>query len=392
MSDEEDNVIFAHSDEENAETDVEDTEDDVEETENDVEDTENDVIEDTEDDVIEGQNEEIDNDLEEEYIPDEEPEDEDDLEDEDVLDKPAECEIQFDSDPENELDEEPNEDDEEEEDENGEFDENEPDGIDIAEIYNDGPKKKVGKAIFLRRKKAKPKISRLIKKKKRTEEDVVVHAFIENDVREHTRTYLSEFLEDENNIKVIDQGIRKYCIRYFECKYQRRVKKSELESVDFKELYTNTLMELTPQLTEGNCQYLAEMLGKNMVGFLGTSFAVEKFKDDQETKYIETPPNVQEGDQVCRNCKKNFTEKLKQFALEVVMKLHENNEEEIEQDVIDEEQMKLVKSKKFINRFRDEKKPKSYTKTTFYQLQVRSADESITNFITCVNCGNKWTC
>tara|TARA_B100000902_G_C27219347_1_gene868742 strand:+ start:746 stop:1315 length:570 start_codon:yes stop_codon:yes gene_type:complete len=29
---------------------------------------------------------------------------------------------------------------------------------------------------------------------------------------------------------------------------------------------------------------------------------------------------------------------------------------------------------------------------TFYQLQTRSADEPMTTFITCINCGNRWKC
>lgn len=29
-------------------------------------------------------------------------------------------------------------------------------------------------------------------------------------------------------------------------------------------------------------------------------------------------------------------------------------------------------------------------KTTYYSLQTRSADEPMTNFITCVQCGNRW--
>jgi transcription elongation factor S-II len=31
-------------------------------------------------------------------------------------------------------------------------------------------------------------------------------------------------------------------------------------------------------------------------------------------------------------------------------------------------------------------------KCTYYQLQTRSADEPMTTFVTCINCGNKWKC
>lgn len=31
-------------------------------------------------------------------------------------------------------------------------------------------------------------------------------------------------------------------------------------------------------------------------------------------------------------------------------------------------------------------------KTTYYQMQTRSADEPMTTFVTCLNCNNKWKC
>ena len=33
-----------------------------------------------------------------------------------------------------------------------------------------------------------------------------------------------------------------------------------------------------------------------------------------------------------------------------------------------------------------------YSKCTYYQLQTRSADEPMTTFVTCINCGNRWKC
>ena len=31
-------------------------------------------------------------------------------------------------------------------------------------------------------------------------------------------------------------------------------------------------------------------------------------------------------------------------------------------------------------------------KTSFYQMQTRGADEPMTNFVTCHNCGRRWKC
>ena len=60
-----------------------------------------------------------------------------------------------------------------------------------------------------------------------------------------------------------------------------------------------------------------------------------------------------------------------------------------------------VKSKRDANKFETNivastdtftcRKCKS-NKCTFYQQQVRSADESMTTYVTCISCGNRWKC
>tara|TARA_B100001287_G_C22525570_1_gene454813 strand:- start:282 stop:809 length:528 start_codon:yes stop_codon:yes gene_type:complete len=36
--------------------------------------------------------------------------------------------------------------------------------------------------------------------------------------------------------------------------------------------------------------------------------------------------------------------------------------------------------------------PDNANKCTYYQLQTRSADEPMTTFVSCLNCGNRWKC
>lgn len=54
----------------------------------------------------------------------------------------------------------------------------------------------------------------------------------------------------------------------------------------------------------------------------------------------------------------------------------ENNETE---DTSDDDEEGMFKCKKCQS-----------AKTTYYSIQTRSADEPMTNFITCGNCGNRW--
>lgn len=338
---------------------------------------------DNEDQEIE--NDPVDNDLEEEYVPDlEEIEEDKEDEEEPIVE---DCELEFDSDVPDEIDDDgEKDDDDDDDDENAEFNEEQGDGIDIAEIYNDGPKKKVGKAIFVKRKKSKPKISKLIKKKKKSLDDIVVPTYLQCDIRDKCKELLSMHLEDENS-RNLERSIWNYTIRTYETNLGKKLKKSNLEESEFKESYTNTIREIFPQLTNGNTDYLIQMLSESKVCFSSTLFEKERFKDDQETKYIETPPTVAEGDAICRECKKKYTESLKEYATQTVK---EEMPDEEDDEIIEEAISKKVKSKKFNELFVKNKNPPSYRKTTFYQIQMRSADEPMSNFFTCVTCGNQW--
>ena len=71
------------------------------------------------------------------------------------------------------------------------------------------------------------------------------------------------------------------------------------------------------------------------------------------------------------------------------------------QELFPENWKKLLDKRNATNEFLYTKKSISYTdqykcgrckerKTTYYQLQTRSADEPMTTFVTCIHCGNRW--
>jgi DNA-directed RNA polymerase subunit M/transcription elongation factor TFIIS len=62
--------------------------------------------------------------------------------------------------------------------------------------------------------------------------------------------------------------------------------------------------------------------------------------------------------------------------------------------VIDEYDMKEDVLKNYVQLTTDQFKCGrcKQKKTTYYQVQTRSADEASTNFVTCINCGNEWKC
>lgn len=73
------------------------------------------------------------------------------------------------------------------------------------------------------------------------------------------------------------------------------------------------------------------------------------------------------------------------------------------QDMSPEKWEKLIEDKKIRDQNKYEPKLEASTdnfqcrkckskKCTYYQLQTRSADEPMTTFVTCLDCGTRWKC
>jgi transcription elongation factor S-II len=279
----------------------------------------------------------------EEYIPEDEEKESDDEsevdEKEDNIDEEDE-EIHFESEDDEGGDEIEGEEDFEE---GGE-------GIDINEVYDEVPKK-TAKAVFNRRKRTKPpKVSKVIKKKKRKnqEDEFHIQNFMIGDVRQLSTSQFKKLLSDEKS-KTIERSIYNFVVRSKETSLNRKLKKSEIDEEEFRTLYTSVVYEyinLISNKTDHN--ELIKRLEDNKSGLRSYEFRDEKFIDDQETKNIEHPPRAKPSElHKCNKCWHNKDMK--------------NN-------------------------------PDRGKNTYYYELQTRSSDEPMTVFVQCLDCKAKWRC
>jgi transcription elongation factor S-II len=160
--------------------------------------------------------------------------------------------------------------------------------------------------------------------------------------RKNIRTKFKEFVEDEKNCKNLEIGIYNYALK--EATNRKVVKK--WDNPYFVQLYTDQLRCIYLNLK--NIEYLRELISKNVVKAHKIAFMTHqemapekwdkliqaKMKRDK-TKY-ETNMEAATDTFKCRKCHTN--------------------------------------------------------KCTYYQLQTRSADEPMTTFVTCLECGNRWKC
>jgi len=155
----------------------------------------------------------------------------------------------------------------------------------------------------------------------------------------------------ENNnkdIKVVESNVYNVCIRMY--KNNKNVKilyEHNLEEAEFINNYIDVSYQIFTKINNlffnkiknKDSQheivvYIYNELCKNNVLFNSSDFSDQKFKEYKQFKYLTEPLQVCEGIHTCSKCKSK--------------------------------------------------------KTYSYQLQTRSSDEPMTNFVTCVECGNKW--
>ena len=287
-----------------------------------------------ESDIEEEEDEEIvSDDIEgDEDVPDESSSDEEGNEDKDS--------ITFESDSESDSEEE----DVEEDVEVGE--DVESGGIDLAEFYDETPKKSA-KAIFNKRKRTKPpKVAKAKRvKKKKGLDDIVIPNYLMEDVREKTSKYLSKFTSEKNS-KIVEREIYNYTVRKAAVDIGRAVKKTDITKELFKKIYSLVSYEIISFITKGiTYKDIITNLQSNKIGLNCDSFRNEQFNDNQETNNIENPPKVMRGIHTCSKCIKD-----------------------------------------------DDRKndPDRGKRVDWYQQQTRSCDEPSTVFCKCTDCGKKW--
>ena len=280
------------------------------------------------------------------------------FDDSEIIDSDTEENIESDNEEEEETIEIDNEDDNEEEDitfdsdeecdkeEIGECDDTTVEGIDPIEFYEETPKK-TSKAVFNKRKRIKPpKVSIVIKKKKKRTDDneIVIQNYMVGNIREKLILQLKNI--DEKNCKLIERAVFNSVIRKTEGEFNRKLKKSDLDSEIFRTNYISVAYESFVSISNGlSYEEQITRLNDNKINLNSVEFKNEIFIDVQETKNIEEPPKIMSGIDVCGKCYKDKDKK------------HD---------------------------------PERGTHTTYYELQTRSQDEPMTRFVECIDCGTKW--
>ena len=149
-----------------------------------------------------------------------------------------------------------------------------------------------------------------------------------NSIREHVILELRKKIDNFNTTINIEKSIFNFCIKNCDKKY---IEKSWDNPV-FEYMYKQKFILINITL---NDEHIIEKLNSKEILARNLSFMTPEELCPEKWKAIEfVDDNVEDGIFQCRKCKSR--------------------------------------------------------KTTYYSMQTRSADEPMTNFITCIECGNRW--
>jgi transcription elongation factor S-II len=158
--------------------------------------------------------------------------------------------------------------------------------------------------------------------------------------RNKVRSQLLKYIENENKSKNIEIGIYNYSIQ--EADSKKIIKK--WDNIYFTELYISKLRTILNNLTPE----LIDKINKNEI--LPHTIAFMSHQELQPDKWSELLDMKRKLDESLFNS--NIASATDMFTCY------------------------KCKAKR----------------TTYYQLQTRSADEPMTTFVTCLECGNRWKC
>ena len=150
-----------------------------------------------------------------------------------------------------------------------------------------------------------------------------------NDIREHVLCELKNTFENEKFAINIEKSIFNFSLQYSNDNNIEKSWKNNIFIHLYKQKYTSIMLDLNSNKDLLNKIENKDILSKNLAFLSAKDINPDKWKP---VEFIDD--NIEDGIFQCRKCKSR--------------------------------------------------------KTTYYSLQTRSADEPMTNFITCIECKNRW--
>jgi transcription elongation factor S-II len=149
--------------------------------------------------------------------------------------------------------------------------------------------------------------------------------------------------------------------------------------------FTNNNSKNNINIEKGIFNYtLKEASNKNILKKWNNHLFVLLYKDRYKSIYNNLTNNKDFSDKILNN-------KISNLELSYIT----------HQEIYPEKWEKLIEDKLKRDNYEDKVEAATDTfkcgkckknKTTYYQMQTRSADEPMTTFVTCIECGNRWKC